>query len=716
MEIFGLQASIRLSQGRWLEVGLEEELNIERLAPLQLKMLEEHAIPRVLSLKVEEIDSRVRLLYNLASRRSLAAILKERSPDPAGCLQLLYEAAACISDSGNFMLNEAQFVVDKNYLYIERGWADVSLLCLPIKEIPAVSASVMWSALVRDLGSRLRAEERGSLERLAKYCERENFSVREFKRQIYVEISENRLRIEEDIGKGGKESDTIVRASNVPNSEMSGSAEFSERSGYAFSVLKKPGQDIHETDPLHFQRESNDVGDGLLRRESAYVPQGGTGSVHRLVGESRTDTKPRGAAEEFIRRRQQLAADGSDYSVPVEANYTASASAVSSYTHPVSRDNAAYAAGPDSTPATLAKGSSAGAAGAVTRFSASAKATPAGIGVPVHRKAAPRIVSPAAASSAAAQTVPQSAVAVPFSWRQTGSGVQAAGQPPQLHDEPRAMLQPHSALHAASQPHIALHTVSQPYSASHTAPRPPQPPQRQAAPAGAAASAGPLRGSRVKILALGGAFPIIAMIWNAYFSAPEPPLLYISSGATLLVLDAAYVLLAIGLPGRRNSQLEEAAPSGSSPNPPAAAQEPMSLEQYYAGLGERTTLLAPPLSAVNNADETVFLGPASAPTHTKFRHPVLEVMREGRKETILLDADSFIIGRGGDADYIEDVLGISRIHAQFLRTPEGYAVKDLGSRNGTFLNDGMLVPYQMVALKDGDVVRIIHTEFNFRFG
>lgn len=41
MEIFGLQASIRLSQGRWLEVGLEEELNIERLAPVQLKMLAE---------------------------------------------------------------------------------------------------------------------------------------------------------------------------------------------------------------------------------------------------------------------------------------------------------------------------------------------------------------------------------------------------------------------------------------------------------------------------------------------------------------------------------------------------------------------------------------------------------------------------------------------------------------------------------------------------
>ncbi|GKS11438.1 hypothetical protein YDYSY3_24380 [Paenibacillus chitinolyticus] len=706
MEIFGLQASIRLSQGRWLEVGLEEGLNIERLAPLQLKMLEENPIPRVLSLKVEENDSHVTLLYNLASRRSLAAILKERSPDPAGCLQLLHEAAACVSDSGNFMLNEAQFVVDKNYIYIERGWADVSLLCLPIKEIPAASASVKWSVLVRDLGSRLQAEERGSLERLAKYCERENFSVREFKRQIYLEMSENRLSIEEDIGKVGMESDTIVRASNVPNSEMQGSAEFSERSGYTFSVLKKRGQNIHETDPLYFQRESNDVGDGLLRRESAHVPQGGTGSPHRLVDESRSDPKPRGAAERFIRRRQQIAADGSDYPVPVEANYTASASAASSYTHPVSPDNVASAVGPDSTPATLAKGSSAGTSAAVTRFSVSAEVTPAGTGAPVLRTAAPRTASPAAAAPiAAAQTVPQPAAAAPLSRRQTGSGVQATGQPPQLHDEPHAASQSY----AAPRPHVA----SQPCAA----PRPPQPPQPQAAPAGAAASAGPLRGPRGKILALVGAFPIIAMIWNAYFSAPGPPLLYISSGATLLVLDAAYVLLAIGLPGRRNSQLKEAAPSGSSSYPPAAEQEPVSLEQYYAGLGERTTLLAPPLSAVNNADETVFLGAASALPRVKFRHPVLEVMREGRKETILLDADSFIIGRGeGDADYIEDVLGISRIHAQFLRTPEGYAVKDLGSRNGTFLNDGMLVPYQMVALKDGDVVRIIHTEFSFRFG
>ncbi|MEC0249417.1 DUF6382 domain-containing protein, partial [Paenibacillus chitinolyticus] len=412
MEIFGLQASIRLSQGRWLEVGLQQELNIERLAPVQLKMLAENPIPRVLPLKVEESDSHVRLLYNLASRRSLAAILKERSPDPAGCLQLLHEAAACVSDSGNFMLNEAQFVVDKNYIYIERGWADVSMLCLPIKEIPAASASVMWSALVRDLGSRLIAKDRGSLDRLAAYCVRENFSVRAFKRQIYLEISGYRLSMEETSGKGGVESDSIVQTSTVTDSDMQDPAQFGERSVYTFSVLREPGQDSPVTAPLQLHRESNDVDEGLLRKESAHVPQDGIGSPHKLLGESITDPKPCGAAEKFIRRRQQIAADGSDYPVFVEGNYTASASAVLSCAHPVSSS----APGPDLTPATFAIDSSAAASAGVARFSASAAINPVGTGAPVLRTAAPHTASPptAAAIAAAAQTAPQPAAAVPL--------------------------------------------------------------------------------------------------------------------------------------------------------------------------------------------------------------------------------------------------------------------------------------------------------------
>ncbi|SEG04802.1 DUF6382 domain-containing protein [Paenibacillus sp. UNC499MF] len=644
MERFGLQASMRLSQGRWLEVGLEEGLTFELLTPLQLKMIQEYPIPGVLPLKTEEIGGQLKLLYELGSRRSLASILKEHSPDLAGCLQLLHEAAACVSDSGNFMLNEAQFLVDKNYIYMDRSWADVSLLCFPLKEIPAAFTSGSWGALVRDLSSRLMGKERGRLARLAEFCEREDFSVRDFKRRVYLEISENKESFRTDGWKGGEQLERLIRSSAFPESGIQNPADFDEREDRKLSVSTNAERNIPETEPLQFHRQNNKAGGGHLPRDSEHMPHDRSGSAHRIAHESRIERKPpRGAAKKFIQSRQQLTAGGEDHRVMT-------ASGCAGLTQPVSPENVVSAGGSGgAVSASFAKGSTAAAGAALTCFSASGAA-----------------VAPSGSEAIPSHTV---------------------------------------ASHRA-----VTRTAPPPTAAATTAAAPNVPP-----PAGAAAPAGPLRGSRGKILALGGAFLIIGMIWNAYFSAPGTPLLYISSGATLLALDAAYILLAVGLPGRRISHTKEAAPSGSSLYPPAAEQEPVSLEQYYARLGERTTLLAPPLSAVTSADETVFLGVESAPPSPKFRHPVLEVMREGRKETILLDTDSFIIGRAeGDADYIEDVLGISRIHAQFLRTPEGYAVKDLGSRNGTFLNDGMLVPYQMVALKDGDVVRMIYTEFSFR--
>ena len=61
------------------------------------------------------------------------------------------------------------------------------------------------------------------------------------------------------------------------------------------------------------------------------------------------------------------------------------------------------------------------------------------------------------------------------------------------------------------------------------------------------------------------------------------------------------------------------------------------------------------------------------------------------------------IGRDPSSDIFLDNTGISRAHAKIERTPGGYVVEDLGSANGTFLND------QQVSkdyLGHDDVVRI----------
>jgi pSer/pThr/pTyr-binding forkhead associated (FHA) protein len=77
-----------------------------------------------------------------------------------------------------------------------------------------------------------------------------------------------------------------------------------------------------------------------------------------------------------------------------------------------------------------------------------------------------------------------------------------------------------------------------------------------------------------------------------------------------------------------------------------------------------------------------------------------------------MKGNTFTIGRGEtEADYAENEVGISRLHAEIYKAVEGYGVKDLGSKNGTFLNEDPLVPYQYYPIKEGDTIRIVRTEF-----
>ena len=70
-----------------------------------------------------------------------------------------------------------------------------------------------------------------------------------------------------------------------------------------------------------------------------------------------------------------------------------------------------------------------------------------------------------------------------------------------------------------------------------------------------------------------------------------------------------------------------------------------------------------------------------------------------------------VVGRGADADFVLEDTNASRRHCRILLDGSGYAVEDLGSRNGTYVNGTRV---QRRAVGDGDVIRIGATEFVFR--
>ena len=69
-----------------------------------------------------------------------------------------------------------------------------------------------------------------------------------------------------------------------------------------------------------------------------------------------------------------------------------------------------------------------------------------------------------------------------------------------------------------------------------------------------------------------------------------------------------------------------------------------------------------------------------------------------------LNKTALTIGRGEDCDIVLPDRQVSRQHIKILRDAQGFAVEDLGSKNGTYLNG---VPVQGTArLQDGDEIQI----------
>jgi pSer/pThr/pTyr-binding forkhead associated (FHA) protein len=82
----------------------------------------------------------------------------------------------------------------------------------------------------------------------------------------------------------------------------------------------------------------------------------------------------------------------------------------------------------------------------------------------------------------------------------------------------------------------------------------------------------------------------------------------------------------------------------------------------------------------------------------------------GATGRIPLRAGENIVGRADHADL--DTTKISRRHARIRIDSEGVTIEDLGSKNGTWLNDDPVTTPQRVG--DGDTVRLGSSVFVFR--
>jgi len=78
-----------------------------------------------------------------------------------------------------------------------------------------------------------------------------------------------------------------------------------------------------------------------------------------------------------------------------------------------------------------------------------------------------------------------------------------------------------------------------------------------------------------------------------------------------------------------------------------------------------------------------------------------------------LKNDVYVMGRHPDCHIVIDVGAVSRNHCQLVREGSDYYLEDLGSRNGTFLNDEPRKIDGRRKLKNGDQIRVCEVTFTF---
>ena len=79
-----------------------------------------------------------------------------------------------------------------------------------------------------------------------------------------------------------------------------------------------------------------------------------------------------------------------------------------------------------------------------------------------------------------------------------------------------------------------------------------------------------------------------------------------------------------------------------------------------------------------------------------------------------LRGERHIMGRHPDCQIVIDVGAVSRNHCQIIREGNNFLLEDLGSRNGTFVNDEPGKVEGRRQLKIGDQVRVCETSFTFQ--
>lgn len=115
-----------------------------------------------------------------------------------------------------------------------------------------------------------------------------------------------------------------------------------------------------------------------------------------------------------------------------------------------------------------------------------------------------------------------------------------------------------------------------------------------------------------------------------------------------------------------------------------------------------------PIKISSNVNETVLLGSSD------LKHPHLQIYTDSGVEDVVINKPSFVIGRlEGQVDYVHSNNAIGKVHAEIITRDGCYYLRDLNSKNGTYINGKRLDSNKEYEIKNNDKITLANGEFLF---
>jgi len=109
----------------------------------------------------------------------------------------------------------------------------------------------------------------------------------------------------------------------------------------------------------------------------------------------------------------------------------------------------------------------------------------------------------------------------------------------------------------------------------------------------------------------------------------------------------------------------------------------------------------------NNFETTVL-------SHTDREYPYLRSINGETPEEISITRQSFLIGRlKGQVDYVSEKSAIGKVHAEIITRDGLFFLKDLNSRNGSFVNGIRAESNKEYTIRDGDRITLANCDYIF---